>query len=581
MKRDEQQMLEQARQEAVATLEQLARPFSPVVESDGTNGPARGQPLPPRRAVDPFAWSESALRSLLQALPDAMVIIDQEGVIVHVNEQLGRLFGYTAKELLGEAIELLIPERFRDGHVGHRARYFLDPRSRPMGIGLELHGRHKSGTEVPVEISLSPLQTDRGQFAIGIIRDITARKKEEAKFRTLVENIPAVSFFAPLDESNPELYVSPQIEAMLGFSQQEWLSDPVLWYRQLHPEDRERWNKQFAPTCAAGDAFREVYRFVAKDGGVVWVHGAANLVRDEDGHPLFLQGVAFDITEQKQQAEQLRQLNAELEQRVAERTLALQQLLHALEDKTSELEQFAYVSSHDLRQPLRSLVNYPQKLLKEYGSQLDQQALEWLQKTIAGAERLRRLIDDLLQYSRVVRRDRVFEPTDCGEVFKIVCANLQADIEQAGATITASPLPTVPGYQAHLIILFQNLIGNAIKFRAPDRPPQIEVSAHRQGEDWFFQVRDNGIGMEEKYWKRIFELGERLHSEAKYPGTGFGLAICEKIVRGHGGRIWVTSKPGQGSCFSFTLSARSVPQPSGQHASGMPYGKGAEQGNRE
>jgi PAS domain S-box-containing protein len=531
----------------------------PALDGDGKNRVAQGQPLPPRRGVEQFAWSEAALRSLLQALPDAMVVINREGVLVHVNEQAGRLFGYSSEELLGETIELLVPERFRGNHVGHRERYFADLRSRPMGIGLELHGRHKNGTEIPVEISLSPLYTDRGPFAIGIIRDITTRKKEEAKFRTLVENIPAVSFFAPLDESTPELYVSPQIEAMLGFSQQEWLSDPVLWFRQLHPEDRERWSKQFAPTCAAGAAFREVYRFVAKDGRVVWVHGAANLVRNEEGQPLFLQGVAFDITEQKRQAEELRQLNAELEQRVAERTLALEQSLHALEEKTGELEQFAYVSSHDLRQPLRSLVNYPQKLLKEYGGQLDQQALDWLQKTIAGAERLRRLIDDLLQYSRVVRRDRVFEPTDCGEVFRTVCANLQADIEQTGARVTATPLPTVRGYQTHLIVLFQNLIGNALKFRAPDRPPQIEVESRRQGNDWLFQVRDNGIGMEEKYLKRIFELGERLHSEAKYPGSGFGLAICEKIVRGHGGRIWAASHPGQGSCFSLTLPANTSP----------------------
>jgi PAS domain S-box-containing protein len=555
---------------AEAVLKQLAAAITATPEPDDAElaEPGRAWLSPGKQPVREFAWTEETLQSVLCSFPDGLILVDRAGVLIFTNEQAARLFGYGPRELLGEPVEILVPPRLRSRHVAFRDQFFADPHSRPMGIGLELYGRHKDGTEIPVEISLSPLKVGREVHVLSIIRDITARRKEEAKFRNLVENIPAVTFFAPLDESSPELYVSPQIEAMLGFSQEEWLADPVLWYRQLHPEDRERWNLQFAPTCAMGQPFHDVYRFLAKDGRVVWVHASAHLVRDAEGQPLFLQGVAFDISEQKRQAEQLRQaeielrrVNAELERRVEERTRALEASLAALEEKSAELEQFAYVSSHDLRQPLRSLMNYPQKLARDYGHLLDERGLDYLRKTIHGAERMRRLIDDLLQYSRVIRRDRVFEPVRCQDIFETACINLQADIDQSQATVTGTDLPVVLGSASHMVILFQNLIGNAIKFRAPGQVPQVVVAASRQGEDWLFTVRDNGIGIEARYLERIFGLGERLHAESKYPGSGFGLAICQKIVTSHGGRMWAESELGKGSTFCLTLRDGSAALP--------------------
>jgi PAS domain S-box-containing protein len=517
-------------------------------------------------------FSETTHRALLESLPDAMVVINGDGAIVFVNEQTERVFGYQRGELLGRSIEILVPEDARGAHVEHRRRYFASPHTRPMGARLSLFGRHKDGSLFPVEISLSPIQSEAGTLATTIIRDVSLRQREAAKFRALVENIPAVTFIAPLDESVPELYVSPQIEELLGFTQKEWTEDPVLWHRQLHPADRERWNRQFAPTCASGEPFDDDYRFLAKDGRVVWVHGSARMVRDAEGKLLFLQGVAFDITkikaaeiERKRAEEALRQANADLERRVEERTKELQHSLTALEKKTEELEHFAFVASHDLAEPLRSLKNYPVKLAKTYQGKIDDTGYEWINRTIGGVNRLEQLIKHLLAYSRVVRRNRGFGPTDSAAGVQDACANLQAAIDECGGEVTLSELPSVMGSHEELVLLFQNLIGNAVKFRDPERPVRVEVCARPAQDRWLFSVRDNGIGIETKFYQtqgpaepKLFSLGVEgrvFPSRSKYPGNGYGLHICKKIVTRHGGKIWVESEFGQGSTFFFTLPA--------------------------
>jgi PAS domain S-box-containing protein len=510
--------------------------------------------------------AEDRFRSLLEAVPDALVIVNQTGRIDLVNSQTEKVFGYPRAELLGQPVELLIPERFKAGHVRLREAYNSEPRVRPMGIGRELFARHKTGREFPVEISLSPLRTADGLLVISTIRDISLQKareaelrKAEARYRTLVEEIPAITFMAPLDETTlGELYVSPQIEAILGFSQEEWLRDPVLWHRQLHPEDRDRWNVEFAPTVAEGKPFRSVYRFLSRDGRVVWVHGEAKVVRGDDGRPLFIEGVAFDITPLKQAEQELKALNETLEQRVAERAALAEERARALERSHAELEKFAYVASHDLREPLRTLKNFPRLLARQYAGQLDATAEDYMNRIIAGAANMEKLIDDLSKYSRVVRGERALIAVNCAEVLASACANLQGAIEECGATIAAGALPTLRANQTELVLLFQNLIGNAVKFRAV-RPVQVDVAAQPQADGWLFSVRDNGIGIEPQYLERIFGLGERLHSKRRYSGTGFGLAICQKIVEAHGGRIWAESRPDQGSTFYFTLPVQGAP----------------------
>ena len=249
-----------------------------------------------------------------------------------------------------------------------------------------------------------------------------------------------------------------------------------------------------------------------------------------------------------QKEAQLRAYAAELEQRVQERTAELRQ-------SNAELEQFAYVASHDLQEPLRAVAGTVQLLQQRYQGKLDARADEFIAHAIDGATRMQTLINDLLTYSRVGTRGKPFEPTDVSTTLKDALANLAVAIRESGAVVTHDALPTVTAERTQLIQLFQNLVGNALKFRS-ERPPEIHIGVERQDSEWVFSVRDNGIGMEAQYCERIFGVFQRLHTRREYPGTGIGLAICKKIVERHGGRIWVTSEPGRGSTFHFSIPDR-------------------------
>ena len=270
--------------------------------------------------------------------------------------------------------------------------------------------------------------------------------------------------------------------------------------------------------------------------------------------------VAFvEALMRKRAEEALQRAHDELEVRVQERTAELQR-------SNADLEQFAYVASHDLQEPLRMVGSYVQLLERRYKDKLDEDANEFIAFAVDGAKRMQGLINDLLMYSRVGRRGKEFERTSCERVLERCLANLQTAIAESGANVTHDALPEVMGDETQLTQLFQNLVGNAIKFRA-EKPPRVHVSAGKTDEEWMFSVRDSGLGMDPKHADRVFMIFQRLHTREAYPGTGMGLAICRKIVERHGGRIWVESEPGKGSTFHFTIAA-SGPAGSGpdQHA---------------
>jgi signal transduction histidine kinase len=261
--------------------------------------------------------------------------------------------------------------------------------------------------------------------------------------------------------------------------------------------------------------------------------------------------------------EKLAQTNTALETEIAERLEAerkLEQLTTELQRSNRELEQFAYVASHDLQEPLRAVAGYTQLLVQEYQNRLDESAQEYMTYVIDGAMRMQQLIQDLLAYSRVSTRTQAFVSIDGNAVLRQAVNNLQVAIAESNATITHDPLPQVNGDKTQWLQLFQNLIANAIKFRR-EEPPQVHIMAESKDREWLFSVRDNGIGIKPQYLDRIFEIFKRLHTRREFPGTGIGLAMCKKIVERHGGRIWAESQPGVGTTFYFTIPLTPDPSP--------------------
>lgn len=250
---------------------------------------------------------------------------------------------------------------------------------------------------------------------------------------------------------------------------------------------------------------------------------------------------------------QLQHSHADLERRVEERTRQLELQAAELRRSNAELEQFAYVASHDLQAPIRAVTSFAGLVSRKYAAQLDERGQAYLRPIVENGEHMKRLVDDLLAFSRLHTQQRPPEATASSAVLQAVLERLRPDLEALGAHVTVGPLPTVLADAPQLDQLFQNLLSNALKYRREGVPPQVSITAEREGSGWRFAVSDNGIGIEPQYFDRIFVIFQRLHGREQYEGTGIGLAVCKKIVERHGGRLWVESAPGQGSTFFFTL----------------------------
>jgi PAS domain S-box-containing protein len=356
--------------------------------------------------------SGAKYRGLLEAAPDAMVVVNQAGEIVLLNVQAEKQFGYSREQLVGQQVKNIIPTGFEERLIADGTRSAAEALFQQIGMGIELNGRRKDGSEFPIEMMLSPLENHEGILVTAAIRDITKRKESEKH---------------------------------------------------------------------------------------------------------------------------------------------LVQTMGELKRSNDELQQFASVASHDLQEPLRMVASYTQLLASRYKGRLDSDADEFIAFAVDGCNRMQGLIQGLLAYSRAGSSCTVQREVSAEDALNTALANLQGILEQSGAVVTRDPLPVIRMDETQLTQIFQNLVGNAIKYHGSELP-RIHVSASKSsGNGWTFSVRDNGLGIDPQYFDRIFILFQRLHGRDEFEGTGIGLAICKKILERQDGRIWVESQPSKGSTFYFTL----------------------------
>lgn len=405
------------------------------------------------------------------------------------------------------------------------------------------------------------------QYQIGVIRRQLNERDE--LFRLITEK--AADMIAVVDTKGQRVYNSPSYERIMGYSPEELGATSSL--EQIHPDDREKIKAAAAETSRSGVGRRIEYRMRHKDGSWRVLESTASTIVDTEGNVDKLVIVNRDITDRKRaetalkeyqihleelvamRTTELIEANEQLERDITERNRAQQELTRKVEElarSNADLEQFAYVASHDLQEPLRMVISYTQLLARRYRGKLDTSADEFIGFAVDGASRMQQLIQDLLSYSRLTIRGKELQFTETGAACNAALENLRESIKNANAEVSVGPLPTVLADATQLAQLFQNLIGNAIKYRNRRRP-EIGVDARSDGNEWVFSVQDNGIGIEPQYFERIFQMFQRLHTRKDYSGTGIGLAICRKIVERHGGKIWVESHPGQGSTFLFTI----------------------------
>ena len=491
-------------------------------------------------------------RLILDAAPVAMLIIDGEGTLVMVNAECERLFGYEARDLLGQPVEVLVPERFRAGHPGLRHAFFADPQARRMGMGRDLYGRRRDGSEIAIELGLSPLRVEGSLYVVGTIADITERRRLETRFRASVESAPMAMVM--IDREGTIVLLNRECERLFGHRRETLLGQPVEVlvpprFRAQHPAQRQGF---FAdPSARRMGAGRELFGLRA-DGSEFPVEIGLNPISTEDG--MYVLSAIVDITERKRMDDDLRQAKTELEARVAD----LARTTEALERSNLDLQRFASIASHDLQAPLRSISIFSQMIAETSGGKLDDEARDWLDRVIRGTGRMQDLVASLLAYSRVDSRVEPFAPVDLGSLVADVLEALSEGIRSSGAVITVGDLPTISGDRSQLFQAFQNLIQNALVYRG-EGPARIDIRATIR-EGWHeIRVADQGIGIDPRHHQTIFEIFRRLHSQDSIPGSGIGLAVCRRVMLRHGGRIAVASTAGQGATFILTLPLATRP----------------------
>ncbi len=502
-----------------------------------------------KRAEDALAESEKKLSQIVNGSSTPIFVIDKTHTVTHWNKACENLTGVSAKEMVGTRRQWspfysherpVLADIIVDGSTEEEIAGYYGDKFRKSALidgAYEVEDFFPGFGDKWLFLTAAPLRDDHGNVtgAIESLRDITERKaaedalrESEEKYRVLFETAKDAIFLA--DEAGKFVDVNSAACESLGYGREELLkmsnkeidADPIGYETFTKVRDG-----------VVKEAVFEVNQ-KRKDGTLVPVEISGKVIQS-DGSKIFL-AIARDITERKRSDEKLKQTMADLKR------------------SNTDLEQFAYVVSHDLQEPLRMVTSYVQLLSKRYKDKLDSDADDFIGFAVDGASRMHTLIQDLLTYSRVGTRGNPLTPAACEDALDQALANLKLTIEDSGAVVTHDPLPTVAADSSQLVQLFQNLIGNAIKFH-DDEPLRVHVAVERKDDEWKFSVVDNGIGIDPEFFERIFVIFQRLHGREEYSGTGIGLAVCKKIVDRHGGRMWVESEPGRGATFYFTIPA--------------------------
>jgi PAS domain S-box-containing protein len=480
--------------------------------------------------------SRNKYQDLYDFAPVGYFTLTPKGIIIEVNLAMADLLGMPGSKLIGRGFGHFVAPESLDQWDQHIIRVLAREEKQTCDLRL----KREDGSLIYARLDGIRMDSPvKGSYVIRIaLIDISERRRLEEAIKQSEEMFRTVADFTYdweywIDPDGSLVYISPSCERITGYRSDEFINNPGLLKDIIHPADQLLVGNYFDSIDSA-PPYSVEFRIVSPTRETRWIGHRCQAVYGDDGRFLGRRVSNRDITKLK-----------EIEEIVKQRT-------EELERRNNDLEQFAYVASHDLQEPLRMVSSYMGLLERRYKGRLDADADEFIGYAVDGAKRMRMLINDLLEYSRVGTHGKPFGPVDCETLLNRSLDHLQLMIEDSGATVTHDHLPTVIGDGAQLMRLFQNLINNSLKFRK-DASPLIHVSAEPCDGDWLFSVRDNGIGIDPQYADRIFVIFQRLHDREEYPGTGIGLAICKKIVERHGGRIRVQSGQDKGATFIFTI----------------------------